>query len=130
MLEKQHGTVSDAIIYSTLGQLYRLKKLISNIVNYWLSIWNYYQIGKIARFVFEEIVARRVLPIVEVLHMSFFKSFTKNYVNEVTLILESIWTYIDKAGWAARKDVIMYSTQLRIAKETFSGLLRDSNTFL
>jgi hypothetical protein len=105
----------DAVRYATVGQLYRLKKLILNISRYWGSVMEGSLNDKLAKFCLLDVIAYRFLPVLETVENDGDSKFTE----ETTLILKSVVNGIKEANWMNRSNLMLSSAPIRVVQSKY-----------
>ncbi len=98
----------EIIIFSTLGQLVRLRKIVYNITKWNDILTNHEQI-QLAKLCLMDVIAYRFLPILNISTMI----LRKGLIEEALNLLEAVWKCVKEVGWLEVSDLIMSSAPLR-----------------
>ena len=99
---------NDVITYASIGQLYRLRKIVLNIVN-WYSIITKDEQVKLAKFCLMDVIAYRFLPVFNIST----KLLGGNQREEALILFHDVWKCVKRLGWFDIKDLILPSAPLR-----------------
>jgi hypothetical protein len=103
---KDDDEAAEVYTFATVGQLYRLKRLVLNIVEFWYPILD--KPLALAKFCFTDIIAYRFLPIAYALDTSESKE-----------VLASLWKAMKQAGLTEKEDLMLSSSPFRAAATKF-----------
>lgn len=96
----------DALNFASLGQIYRIKKLVSNIINYWYPLGNR---KRFATLCLTDVLSFRFLPIFEALGPQ-----SANF-EQASNVFHSLWKSLTVSGLLGDDDLMLSSSAIRAA---------------
>ena len=104
----EDDVIDEVIIFATLGQLFRLKKLVRNLTKWYPTLTKEVQL-QLAKFCLVDVIAYRFLPIWNISE----RILKKDLVEETLALLKDVWKCIKDSGWLKIKDLTFSSAPLR-----------------
>jgi len=126
----------EAIIFATLGQTLRLKKLVVNMISYWVPCLfrNGVCEKELAKFIFIDVIAGRILPILTtwtniltspeggMISITNLETENGNTAMDIKRapsiekeVLSEIWDIVKKTGWLEEEQFMLSAAPLRAA---------------
>jgi len=108
----------ESILYSTVGQLCRLKKLIFNIIKWYHVLRGESERLRLAKLCLMDVISYRFLPVfyVSELPMNNLKSIDQSYhTYSEKMFIQEVWTMINDAGWLEVDELMLSTAALRAA---------------
>ena len=106
----------NAVTYATIGQLFRLKKLLLNVVKYWGRVFDGTLNDDLANFCLLDIVSYRFLPILETVE----SDNGSKLFEEALSIFKNVIDVISEANWMHRSNLMLSSAPLRAAQSKYN----------